>query len=94
MVNVNAYYLARKIRIPFDWTYQPAVALGSVALGLASRTLAVALVGSGRTEWSVPAIAFAAYVVLVGAALWLWPSLAGVSRIELRSLAVRLPKRD
>lgn len=89
-VNVLAYYLSRSLQIEFDWIYQPMMALGFLAAGLLAYAATHALFDVESQIW--PALLGAAllYAVEVVALVWMAPSLAGLSRVDLDKAVNRL----
>ena len=93
-VNATAIYLAKSMRIKFDWAYQPISGLGCVAAGWFAFEFAKHCIEDAATHL-VQQMLFsgAVYLLLLFAFAWFTPSMLGVSRHELISLAGRIYPR-
>lgn len=82
-VNVVAFYLAKSLKIPFDWTYQPLSCLGCLGIGWLAYATAQWLPGAAANALIGMPAAAVLYVGMVCALVWLKPTLAGFERNEL-----------
>lgn len=88
-VNVMAYYLARELHMKFDWLDQLLVLGGFLGLGWLAYTVPQWLFGAGLALWGRAMVSGTLYVALGAALFWVAPSLAGLSREEIRVAASR-----
>lgn len=89
-VNALAYYLSCSLKIKFDWLFQPVVALTCLAVGLMAYAVMHALFDEGSQIWLAFFGAGLLYAVVVLTLLWFAPGLAGLSRVDLVTIANRL----
>jgi O-antigen/teichoic acid export membrane protein len=86
-VNVVAFYLAKSLKISFDWTYQPLSGLGCLGIGWLAHGASQWLSGTGANIWIGMLVAAALYFAMICALIWLKPTLVGLERKEI-ALAV------
>jgi O-antigen/teichoic acid export membrane protein len=82
-VNLTAYVVSRIWKFPYDWIYQPVSALGCVGLGIASRYVVMAAIGSHLAIQISMGLAAAFYLLLVAGCVYALPWLIGMTRIEM-----------
>ena len=83
-VNITAFYLARSMRIKFDWVYQPIIIFGCLALGW----LAYLVAGWSLRQGGAPVVlqilfSVLMYLLLLSGFIWWSPSLAGISKSDI-----------
>jgi len=89
-VNVVAFYLAKSLKISFDWTYQPLSGLGCLGIGWMAHGISQWLLGSAVSVGIGMLAAAMLYVAMLCALVWLRPPLAGLERDELALMVRRL----
>jgi hypothetical protein len=82
-VNVAAYVIARTLKWPFDWWYQPVALLGAAGLGWASHSAATYIATESWPLAGVMSLAGVIYAALVIAFVYSVPSLTGFTRDRL-----------
>lgn len=82
-VNAIAFYLARSLKMPFDWAYQPLSGLGCLGLGWMAHAAAGWLPVADTNVWVGMLGAALLYLGLVSTLVWLAPVLAGLERDEI-----------
>ena len=93
-VNVVAFYLAKSLRISFDWAYQPLSGFGCLGVGWLAHGIAQWLPGMILNVWIGMLTAAALYLTMLVGVIWLRPSLAGLSKSEVLSAARRVASAD
>ncbi len=87
-VNAVAFYLARSMQVSFDWVYQPLSGFGCLGAGWLAYIVSQWLLYTSAPVWMGMLTAALLYLVALLALIWIAPSLAGLSRNEIR-LATR-----
>jgi hypothetical protein len=79
-VNAVAFYLARSMRISFDWTYQLICGIGCFGSGWLAYVISNSLHFVSGQAWVGLLMAGILHSLMVLALIWLVPSLTGLSR--------------
>jgi len=82
-VNAVAFYLARSMRISFDWTYQLICGLGCLGSGWLAYAISNGFQFVSAQVWLGLLMSAILHALMVLALVWLVPSLTGLSRGEL-----------
>lgn len=89
-VNVVAFYLAKSLKISFDWTYQPLSGLGCLSIGWLAYGVSQWLLSAVANVWIGMLAAALLYFAMLCALVWLRPALAGLQRDEITLAARRI----
>ena len=82
-VNAVAFYLARSMRISFDWTYQLICGLGCFGSGWLAYVISNGFHFASGQVWAGLLMSAILHSLMLLALIWLVPSLTGLSRSEL-----------
>ncbi len=82
-VNAVAFYLARNLKIEFDWMFQPAAALTCLGAGFLAYTVPLSLLDVGSHLWLALLVSGVLYSIVLFALVWLVPGLAGLNRTDI-----------
>ena len=83
-VNALAWYLARSLKIRFDWLFQPVAALACLAPGLLAYGVVHGVIFDVCSQlWLAFVVAGLLYAVILVALIFWKPSLAGLGRAEI-----------
>jgi O-antigen/teichoic acid export membrane protein len=82
-VNAVAYYLSRKLKIEFEWVYQPAIALSFLGTGFLAYAVRMESLNIGNLIWLSMLATGALYAIIVLALVIIFPSLLGMNRSDL-----------
>jgi O-antigen/teichoic acid export membrane protein len=85
-VNMVAFYLARNMKIDFDWTYQPLSGIGCVAAGWLAYTSTQWLVADSAYILLSMLVACIFYAVMLLAVVGFNPGLAGLQRSDFSNV--------
>lgn len=95
--NAVAFYLARSMRISFDWTNQVICGLGCFGSGWLAYVISSGFYSSSSHVWAGLLVSAILYSLMLFLLIWLVPSLAGLSRNELtnaiRTVVGKAPSR-
>lgn len=93
-VNVVAVYLARSLRIDFDWMFQPISLVVCLGMGWLAYALPRSVFETFDHVWVGMLASAILYLIMIAGTVWLKPSLAGLSRNEILSLSRRVVSAD
>ena len=82
-VNALAYYLARSLKIEFDWLFQPIAAVGCLAAGLLAYAISNSILDLSSYFWLTMIASGVIYSMLLLVLIWLKPDLAGLHRTDV-----------
>ena len=82
-VNAVAFYLARSMRISFDWTYQLICGIGCFGSGWLAYVISNGFHFVSGRVWVGLLMSAILHSLMLLALIWLVPSLTGLSRSEL-----------
>jgi O-antigen/teichoic acid export membrane protein len=91
-INITAIYLARSLKIKFDWTFQPISILGCLTAGWLASLLSKWLLNMPSHLMVEILLSGFIYLVMLGVMVWMMPSIAGLSRLEILASVSRIPQ--
>jgi hypothetical protein len=89
-VNCVAFYLAKSLQMTFDWVYQPISGLGCIGAGLLAYAIQHWVFEASANIWLEIVFFCFLYCTMVFSIIWWMPSLAGVSRDEIKLVVRRV----
>ncbi len=91
-VNLLRWFIARKYRWEFDWTFQAIVLILCASLGWATHQLATVALADVRSIVVQMLVALAGYGASLLLVIFRWPKLIGLSRSDIEKL-IRIVRR-
>jgi O-antigen/teichoic acid export membrane protein len=91
-VNAVAYYLAHKLKIEFEWVFQPVISLAFLGVGFVAHGIALSIIGTSSVPWLSFLMSSIIYVIMLVTLISLFPSLAGINKADI-SVALAIGRR-